>query len=95
MKKFLIVAMALGASAAAFAQSPSPSPNDVEALRQQVQALTETVQTLQQQVKRTAANAGQNECRADHFAGQRNRHGHNHAGACARGKRAPAFPDER
>ncbi len=43
----------LCARAAVFAQNPSPtpSPNDVEALRQQVQALTETVKALQQQVK--------------------------------------------
>jgi hypothetical protein len=53
LKKLLIVAASLCAQAAVFAQgpSPAPSPNDVEVLRQQVQALTETVKALQQQVK--------------------------------------------
>jgi hypothetical protein len=53
VKKLLIVAVALCAPAAIFAQdpSPAPSPNDVEVLRQQVQALTETVKTLQQKVQ--------------------------------------------
>ena len=53
MKKFFAVAASLWAQTAVFAQHPSPSasPNDVEILRQQVQALTETVKTLQQQVK--------------------------------------------
>jgi hypothetical protein len=53
VKKSLIAAALVCAQAAVFAQqpSPAPSPNDVEALRQQVQALTETVQTLQQQLK--------------------------------------------
>jgi len=54
VKKSLIAAASLlCAQAAVFAQQPSPasSPNDVEALRQQVQALTETVKTLQQQLK--------------------------------------------
>lgn len=57
MKKILIAAAWLSLPAAIFAQSPTPTPastaapNDVELLRQQVQALTETVKTLQQQVK--------------------------------------------
>ena len=53
MKKLFIVVASLCAQAAVFAQNPSPapSPNDVEVLRQQVQALTETVKTLQQQVQ--------------------------------------------
>ncbi len=51
MKKLFIIAIALSAPIAAFAQSPAPSPNDVEVLRQQVQALTETVKALQQQVQ--------------------------------------------
>ncbi len=53
MKKLFFVLATLGAQTAVFAQTPSPtpSPNDVEALRQQVQALTETVRALQQQVK--------------------------------------------
>jgi hypothetical protein len=53
VKKIFIVAASLCAQAAVFAQGPSPaaSPNDMEALRQQVQALTETVKGLQQQLK--------------------------------------------
>ena len=57
MKKLLIAVAWICAPAAAFAQAPSPapSPNDVEVLRQQVQALTETVKTLQQQVQEQQA----------------------------------------
>ena len=51
MKK-LFFAAAL-CTIALLAQEPSPtaSPNEVETLRQQVQALTEMVKSLQQQVK--------------------------------------------
>jgi hypothetical protein len=53
MNRFILIGaigVALGISKAQDAPTaPSPSP-DVEALRQQVQALTETVKTLQQQV---------------------------------------------
>jgi hypothetical protein len=57
MKKPTLVLIAAGLTAAAFAQdeppksSPAASAGDVDALRQQVQALTETVKALQQQVK--------------------------------------------
>ena len=62
MIKFILVALASCAIAAAYAQiavpasanenaTPAASAGDVETLRQQVQALTETVKTLQQQVK--------------------------------------------
>ena len=53
MKKSLIAAVLVCAQGAVLAQqpSPTPSPNDVEALRQQIEALTATVKTLQQQVK--------------------------------------------
>jgi hypothetical protein len=53
VKKLFVVAAWLCAQAAVVAQvpSPAPSPNDVEVLRQQVQALTETVKALQQQVQ--------------------------------------------
>ncbi len=53
MKKILSVVACVCAQTALLAQepSPAPSPNDVELLRQQVQALTETVKNLQQQVK--------------------------------------------
>ncbi len=53
MKKLFLVGASLCTQAALFAQEPSPasSPNDIEALRTQVQTLTETVQALQQQVK--------------------------------------------
>jgi len=54
MRKFILIGIA-GALCASphpqnAASTPAPSP-DIEALRQQVQALTETVKTLQQQVK--------------------------------------------
>jgi hypothetical protein len=53
MKKLFVIAASLCAQATIFAQEPSPTsaPNDVEILRQQVQALTETVKALQQQLK--------------------------------------------
>ena len=53
LKKSLIAAALVCTQAAVLAQqpSPTPSPNDVEVLRQQVEALTATVKTLQQQVK--------------------------------------------
>jgi hypothetical protein len=60
MKKFVLVALAGCALATGTARGAEPSipaaaspatAEDVEALRQQVQALTATVQTLQQQVK--------------------------------------------
>ena len=53
MKKSLIAAVLIYAQGAVLAQhpSPTPSPNEVEALRQQIEALTATVKTLQQQVK--------------------------------------------
>ena len=62
MKKIMFVALACGAlaidaakgaepDAAPAAASPAASAADVEALRQQVQSLTELVQTLQKQVK--------------------------------------------
>jgi hypothetical protein len=60
MKYYILLALAVAAcSSSAFAQeatnaAPSPlpagSPSEIEALRQQVQALTEMVKTLQQQV---------------------------------------------
>src|SRR6266545_5881400 len=54
MKKFILIGATTLALANARAQdaasTPVPSP-DVENLRQQMQALTETVKTLQQQVK--------------------------------------------
>jgi hypothetical protein len=53
MKNLLITfAASLGAAAMLCGQSPTPAPpNDIETLREQVQALTATVKTLQQQVK--------------------------------------------
>jgi hypothetical protein len=63
MRNFIHVALAFCAIAGVFAQGTEPPPKtapagstpasaaDVEALRQQVQSLTELVQTLQQQVK--------------------------------------------
>src|SRR5437762_2831071 len=60
MKKFLLIAFAFCVGTLVYAQEPAPSPGslsppaaaaDVEALRQQVQSLTETVKALQQQVK--------------------------------------------
>ncbi|MEO8439780.1 MAG: hypothetical protein ABI540_06105 [Spartobacteria bacterium] len=53
MQKIWITAALVFTQAAAWGQEPSasPSPNDVEALRQQVQALTETVKSLQQQLQ--------------------------------------------
>ncbi len=57
MKKILLAVACVCAQTALLAQepSPAPSPNDVELLRQQVQALTETVKNLQQQVKEQQA----------------------------------------
>jgi hypothetical protein len=48
LKKSFIALALVYAQATVFAQQPSPTPppNDVEALRQQVEALTETVKTL-------------------------------------------------
>ena len=56
MNKFIFIALAASPLAFASAQeaAPTPAPSaaaDVEGLRQQVQALTETVKTLQQQLK--------------------------------------------
>jgi septal ring factor EnvC (AmiA/AmiB activator) len=53
LKKSLIAAVLVCAQGAVLAQqpSPTPSPNDVEVLRQQIEALTATVKTLQQQLK--------------------------------------------
>ncbi|MGH7939033.1 MAG: hypothetical protein ACRD5Z_14815, partial [Bryobacteraceae bacterium] len=53
MRKLLTAVVLWGSAGALVAQSPTPaaSPNDLETLRQQVQALTETVKSLQQQVK--------------------------------------------
>ena len=53
MKKLLIVAGLLCGPVILLAQTPTPasSPNEMETLRQQVQALTETVKNLQHQVK--------------------------------------------
>jgi hypothetical protein len=57
MKKIILIAVAMLLPAAIFlaqdaAPAPAPSASaDVEGLRQEVQALTETVKTLQQQVK--------------------------------------------
>ena len=52
MKRLVMAATCLCTQAALFAQeSPTTPPNEIEVLRQQVQALTETVKTLQQQVK--------------------------------------------
>ncbi|MBA3650946.1 MAG: hypothetical protein H0W66_05575, partial [Chthoniobacterales bacterium] len=54
MKKLFFVMTALCLPAAGWSQEavPASSPNDVEALRQQVQALTETVKGLQQQLQK-------------------------------------------
>ena len=58
MRKFILVTLAIIPAAIASAQGAAPAPTsspassaDVEALRQQVQSLTETVKALQQQVK--------------------------------------------
>ena len=54
MNKFILVGVATAALSSAHAQDAASTPvasPDVENLRQQVQALTETVKTLQQQVK--------------------------------------------
>src|SRR5438105_3312328 len=64
MKKLIVVALTIYPLAISFAQTLAPEPGsspssnstpaaaaDVEALRQQVQSLTETVKALQQQVK--------------------------------------------
>src|SRR5438876_11412619 len=64
MKKFIWIALAISPIAIGFGQPVSPEPTasplaagsaatpaDVEALRQQVQSLTETVKALQHQVK--------------------------------------------
>ncbi len=57
MKQPILVLIATGLTAVAFAQdeppksSPAATAGDVDALRQQVQALTETVKALQRQVK--------------------------------------------
>jgi hypothetical protein len=52
VRKLLIAVVCVWSQATLLAQQPTATPpNDIEALRQQVQALTETVKTLQQQVK--------------------------------------------
>src|SRR5213596_4315168 len=53
MNKFILIGVATAALATARAQDAAytPVPSDVESLRQQVQALTETVKELQQQMK--------------------------------------------
>src|SRR5258707_11247708 len=58
MRNFLLVVITVFSATIVSAQQLAPSPNstsasspDVESLRQQVQALTETVKTLQRQVK--------------------------------------------
>jgi len=54
MKKFILIGITSAALGSAHAQDAAPTPAaspDMEALRQQVQALTETVKGLQQQVK--------------------------------------------
>src|SRR6266496_2028231 len=52
MKKITLVTLAIFPLATGFAQEATPAAAaDVDALRQQVQSLTDTVKTLQQQVK--------------------------------------------
>jgi len=54
MNKFILIVSTVAPLALANAQQAAPSPTpsaDVDGLRQQVQALTETVKTLQQQLK--------------------------------------------
>ena len=58
MRNFLLVVITVFSATIVSAQQLAPNPNstptaspDIENLRQQVQALTETVKTLQQQVK--------------------------------------------
>jgi uncharacterized protein YoxC len=82
MRTFIFAAFTILSAGAVFGQQLAPSPNstptssaDVEALRQQVQALTETVNTLQQQVK------GQQKT-IDQFS--------NHNGAVAESAESPA-----
>src|SRR5205814_695257 len=60
MNKFILIGVATAALAAARAQdaASTPVPHDVESLRQQVQALTETVKELQQQMKDQQAAIG-------------------------------------
>jgi hypothetical protein len=58
MKNFILTVLMIWPLASGFAQPPSATPassNDVDALRQQVQALTDTVKTLQQQVQHQQA----------------------------------------
>ncbi|MEY2481518.1 MAG: hypothetical protein QOK24_46 [Verrucomicrobiota bacterium] len=68
MRKFIFVALACWAMAARAAEPaaevPPASAADVEALRQQVQSLTELVKTLQQQVKDQQAAKEKNESAA-------------------------------
>ncbi len=91
MKKILLTLTSLGVAGALGAQTPSPtpSPNDIESLRQQVQALTETVKTLQQQVK------DQQDALAKMNAGPTtlptNDNWRRHRDACRRARR-PSFP---
>src|SRR5438552_11804623 len=60
MNKFILIGVATAALATARAQdaASTPVPSDVESLRQQVQALTETVKELQQQMKDQQAAIG-------------------------------------
>src|SRR5437762_3440709 len=61
MNKFILIGVATAGLASARAQdaaASTPVPSDVESLRQQVQALTETVKELQQQMKDQQAAIG-------------------------------------
>src|SRR5918911_994896 len=57
MNRIVVFVSLIASAATALAQttappaSPAPTANDIESLRQQVQALTDTVKNLQQQVK--------------------------------------------
>ncbi|PYL06205.1 MAG: hypothetical protein DME34_09520, partial [Verrucomicrobia bacterium] len=56
MKKFYVGLLGILPIAIAFGQSPSSTPSgEMESLRQQVQSLTETVKTLQQQMQQQQA----------------------------------------
>ena len=62
MKNFILAVLMIWPLAIGFAQPPSATPassSDVEALREQVQSLTETVKTLQQQVQQQQATIEQ------------------------------------
>src|SRR5438309_11637274 len=61
MNKFILIGVAAAALTSARAQDDASKPaasSDVESLRQQVQALTETVKELQQQMKDQQAAIG-------------------------------------